>query len=277
LGGYNAQRCISISFLEERYSTYSFCLREAISGKVLTFLSDFLSIHDTEPLESTLRERLKDYFNPFITSQIHFALSVTNLGDSKPEYFYKIPVGATLPPGARNRDVQWRQINSLELLLDGLIGSTAIPVLFPPRNQYFDGGVLLNQPITPALFLRVPEPDILYVIIPTARALGEIGSVIEIGQTVMTTWISASLVSQLGRLRLRNRMRKDRTKGEPDERLPVCVIRPTSDLGVTLGVNLLSFGYKVDDLVSHGRRTAYEKLAQFDPDEENETTWYDSH
>jgi predicted acylesterase/phospholipase RssA len=154
------------------------------------------------------------------------------------------------------------------------MGSTALPVLFPPNGPYFDGGVLMNQPITPAILLN--EPDILYVVIPTAKALGRTDNIIEIGQTVLATWTVMSLIAQLDRLELRNRMRKDRREeGEPDERLPICVIRPPEDLTVTFGVNLLSFGLNVPEIVGAGKAAADEKLNRFDPTDPEEATWYD--
>ena len=146
VGGHSAQGRISLSNFEIRDVLFSSSSEgNNVQDKILSFLSRYRSIHDTTPLESTLRNGIGPYYSQFITSPIYFALSVTNLNDGKPEYFYKLPVGATLLPATHDRNVQWRQINSFELLLDGLIGSTALPVIFPPRNQYFDGGVLLTN------------------------------------------------------------------------------------------------------------------------------------
>ena len=118
----------------------------------------------------------------------------------------------------------WTEVRGLDHLVDALMGSTALPIMFPPNGSYFDGGVFLNQPITPAIQLR--EPDILYVVIPSSEALGRTGDVLAIAQTLTSTWISSSLTSQLDRLKLVNRMRGDRDA----RKLPVCVIRPPEDL-----------------------------------------------
>jgi len=125
---------------------------------------------------------------------------------------------------------------------------------------------MMNQPISPAVLMK--EPEVLYVVIPTPRTLGQTRNVMEIGQTVLSTWTTASLVSQLKRLRLVNGIRKD----AGIKRLPVCVIRPNLDLN-SFGVDLLSFGLNVSELVKDGREAAYAKLNKFDI--ENEETWYD--
>jgi len=234
-----------------------------------------LSIFNTAPLKETLRKKLSGYNGAFLQSPIYFAMSLTNLTLGKKEYFYKVPLGAPIPDRVqRNEGAIWTQVHGLEFLLDGLVGSTALPVVFPPQGPYFDGGVMLNQPITPALVLK--EPKILYVIIPNARALGRTGNMLEIGQTTLEAWTAASLLSQLGRLSLINKMRVDRTDdAEPDIRLPVCVIRPSEDLSVTCEAGLLSFGHRVRDLVNDGRTAAAEKLNRFNPNDPHESTWYD--
>jgi predicted acylesterase/phospholipase RssA len=249
-------------------------VRHGLLDSIIQFLSEYRSLHDTTVFKSTLRKILSGYYNQFAQSQTFFAVSVTNLGNGRREYFYKVPVGQSLPDAAKRNDALWEPVSGLELLLDALIGSTALPVLFPPNESYFDGGVLLNQPITPAILLR--EPDILYVVIPTARSLGRTDNVVEIGQTVLSTWISASLISQLSRLRVINQMRKDRRgENEPDQRLPICVIRPPEDLTAKFGVNLLSFGVKVRELVNDGKAAADERLNRFNPSDPTEATWYD--
>lgn len=246
-------------------------MRHGFLNSMLGFLSQYTSLHDTKPFKDTLRRILSGYYNDFAQSKTYFALSVTNLSNNRREYFFKVPVGASLPdaeargPGG----ALWEQVTGLELLLDALVGSTALPVLFPPNGPYFDGGVLLNQPITPAILLK--EPSVLYVVIPAARSLGRTDNLVEIGQTVLTTWTSASLVSQFGRLQIVNKMRKDRGS----DPLPICVIRPPEDLTAKFGVNLLSFGVNVSELVNDGRAAANEKLNRFNPTDPDEATWYD--
>lgn len=249
--------------------------RVGLINSIMDFLSKHNSVHDTTIFKATLRQILGEWYDSFSQSGTYFALSATNLTNNRREYFYKLPVGSVLPTEASTHDSElWQRINGLELLLDALVGSTALPILFPPHEGYFDGGVLLNQPITPVVMMK--EPDILYVVIPTARALGRTDNLVAIGQTVLATWTSASLISQLGRLRLINQMRKDRRReGEPDTRLPICVIRPPEDLTSKFGVNLLSFGSKVRELVNDGKAAAVGKLDQFNPTDPKETTWYD--
>jgi predicted acylesterase/phospholipase RssA len=247
-------------------------IRVGLIKGITDFLAQHKSVHDTTIFKTTLRNILDGWYNSFAQSGTYFALSVTNLANNRREYFYKVPGGSSIP--ADTKEVSWERITGLEILLDALVGSTALPILFPPHEQYFDGGVLLNQPITPVMELK--EPDILYIVIPTARALGRTHNMVAIGQTVLATWTSASLISQMGRLRLINQRRKDRRReGEPDERLPICVIRPPVDLTTKFGVDLLSFGSNVRELVNDGYTAASGKLDQFNPADPNETTWYD--
>lgn len=247
------------------------------SKAVSKFLRRHISWFDTAPLKQTLHAKLEGRFTQFSQSPIHFAMSVTNLTHKQREYFYKVPVGAELPRRATARqDVRWTRVASLDMLVDGLVGSTALPVLFPPHGPYFDGGVLQNQPITPALqlFEQGAEPDILYVAIPSSARLGRTDNLINISQTLISTWIEMSLDAQIGRLRLVNDMRGFRREhGEKDaKKIPVCVIRPENDLTERYDVGLLSFGLRVADLVGDGRNSANNRLNTFDPSKE--ATWY---
>ena len=154
------------------------------------------------------------------------------------------------------------QITGLEHLVQVLLGSTALPILFSPQYHFFDGGVLLNQPISPALelvssaALEAPPVDldnfVLYVIIPSSQALGAVGNLLEIGSTVINSWLSLSLVAQIRNVRLWNGIRT--LTG--DKQLRICVIRPPLDLTKTFGVSLLDFGKKVGALVNDGEQAA---------------------
>jgi predicted acylesterase/phospholipase RssA len=216
---------------------------------------DVSSILSNDPLLDTLTKILQGYFQNFLQSKVSCAISLTNLERGVGELYYKLPPGKLLPSGLDNN---WSQIRSLDILVRVLLGSTAIPILFPPHGSYFDGGVLLNQPISPAWALVCPDDSTpaaldlddftLYVIIPSSETLGATGNLIEIGSAVISTWLSLSLIDQINNIRLRNYIRQLRD----DKKLRLCVIRPDQDLTKHFGVSLLDFGKNVTALIQNG-------------------------
>lgn len=235
-----------------------------LPNTLMEVLSTDQSIFDTSPLVATLRAKLKGHFQNFRQSQIHFAVSVTNLTHNRREFFYKRPPGAAQVSGSQS--AHWTPVDGLDLLIDALVGSTALPILFPPWKGYFDGGVLLNQPITPAMHLQ--EPEVLYVVIPSAQALGGTASILEIGSTTLTAWLTMSLVTQIERIKLINKIRGF----TGDRKMVLCVVRPDQDLTRRFGVDLLSFGTSVNEMVQDGYVSAQQRLNLLDLG--NENTWY---
>jgi predicted acylesterase/phospholipase RssA len=230
---------------------------------LMQFLDGHNSLLDTSTLAGKLREIFPPHSQPFFQSRIRFVISLTDLSAGARRFFYKLPPGEKLPKDALVPELvtAWREIQSMEMLLQALMGTTALPVLFPPFEGLFDGGVLLNQPITPAYLLGALN---IYVLIPSPIALGRTNNLRAIGSTLLSRWLSASLLSQIESVRLRNRIRG--YTGDPKIRL--CVIRPQTELQC----GLLSFGAGVDALVADGERTARERLDRFDS--ANENTWY---
>jgi NTE family protein len=230
------------------------------------FLQEHRSLYDTTPLHQTLTRILDGYYHQFCQSQTRCALTVTNLTQNKKELFYKLPPGETLPDEALAGSLagSWQKILSLDMLVQALMGSTAIPILFPPFGVYFDGGVLLNQPITPAIALGALN---LFVVVPSSEALGATDNLLAIASTLATIWLSASMFAQLDNVRLRNRIREN----TGDTKIRLCMIRPPRDL-TRLGVTLLSFGKAVPEMVANGDMVARQRLDRFDPS--NDKTWY---
>jgi hypothetical protein len=241
-----------------------------------TTFDNISSVLSTDPLRLTLTNILQGYFSNFQQSKVYCAVSLTNLERGVGEIYYKLPPGELLP---RNIGENWNKISSLDILVQILLGSTAIPILFPPHGSYFDGGVLLNQPISPAWALICPgesspgssldlDSFTLYVIIPSSETLGATGNLIEIGSTVISTWLSLSLIDQIKNIRLRNYIRQL----SDDKKLRLCVIRPSQDLTNRFGVSLLDFGKNVASLIQNGAESASDRINLFDPADEN--TWY---
>lgn len=224
------------------------------------------SLLDTTALEATLQKILFPVYYQFEQSPIAFALSATRLDEGVPEIFYKLPPGIPLPPDVvTDRQRLWTNVSSLQFLLQALMGTTALPILFPPMQERFDGGVLMNQPITPAIELGARR---LYVFIPSSTGLGRTRNLLEIGETMLSTWLAVSLINQIERVKLRNFIREQ--TGDP--LLEICVIRPPLPLERVPGAGLLSFGEKVNELVENGKVSAEQRLLSFDP--RNQATWY---
>jgi predicted acylesterase/phospholipase RssA len=241
--------------------------RRGAQNAAFEFLSRQQSVFDTSPLVETLRRVLAEYDRPFEQSQVRLAVSATNLTLNRKQVFYKMPPQIPLPVNAPTADADWRGIGGIDFLVDALVGSTALPILFPPWTHFFDGGVMLNQPISPAL--RIFEPDILYVVIPSAESLGQTGNLLQLGSTLLTAWLRMSLDLQIARIKLINGQIRPATGRR---KIRLCVIRPSQDLERRFGVSLLQFGKRVDDLENSGFDAANSKIATFRDD--NEDTWY---
>jgi predicted acylesterase/phospholipase RssA len=249
--------------------------RLSIVEAITEFARKTTCIYSTAPFEKTLTKVLSGYYQNFVQSNVACVISLTNLTKAVGEIYYKLPVGESLNLANASN---WNRVTGLENLVQVLLGSTALPILFPPQYHFFDGGVLLNQPISPALDLictgdaQAPAVDlddfVLYVIIPSSEALGAVGNLLEIGSTVISSWLSLSLVAQIRNVRLRNRIRSLTN----DKQIRICVIRPPLDLTKTFGVSLLDFGKNVAELVSDGERAAYDRMNTFKSSVPG--TWY---
>jgi predicted acylesterase/phospholipase RssA len=242
-------------------------VRIGVQDAVFEFLSRQQSVFDASPLVDTLRRELRNYEQPFEQSSVRLAVSATNLTLNRKQVFYKMPPQICLPANAPRPDTDWRRIGGIDSLVDALVGSTALPILFSPWTHFFDGGIMLNQPISPAL--RIFKPDILYVIIPSAESLGQTGDLIQLGSTLLTVWLRMSLDLQIERIKLINNVIRPKTG---KRKIRLCVIRPSQDLGRRFGVSLLQFGKKVDELENAGFEAANLRIAIFRDD--NEVTWY---
>jgi predicted acylesterase/phospholipase RssA len=247
-------------------AAFGFVGGKGLVESTITQLKTVQSVFDTSPLESTLRRILLGREHEFLSSNLAFAISTTRLSDSEPELFYKTAFGAALPHEATaGKYKNWTQIRGLAQLLQALKGTSALPILFPPMEGRFDGGVLLNQPLAPAIRLGATH---LYVFIPSVVQFGDTRDIVAIGSTMLNTWLAMSLAAQIEQIKLRNEIRT--YTGDP--RLRVCVVRPPIDLSEVPGVGLLSFGIHVTQLIDLGRKSAEERLDRFDSS--NEQTWY---
>jgi predicted acylesterase/phospholipase RssA len=256
--------------------------RSALTGSLeplMKYARGKASVFDTRPLEKTLAKIFAGREGKFLGSPIWFAISLTNLTTKSKEMFFKTPPGEALPARfqqttlPKEQPPEWKPVTGYKILNQALMGTTALPILFPSFESYFDGGVLLNQPISPAIQImdHILDPDDdadrpvdIFVFIPDPESLGETKNLPAIAATVLTTWLSASLLSQIATVKWRNKLRSQAGKGA----IRLCVVRPSADF--TAG--LLDFGKDVSKLIDQGARDCAARLSRFDP--ANENTWY---
>lgn len=141
-------------------------IRNAFEGKK--------SIFDTAPMEGTLDRIFADEARSeaFSKAKSTLVVSTTRLADGESELLYRLKGRKrSLPASARKGRYAdaWTPVRSMTMLKQGLMGTAALPILFPPMEGRFDGGVLLNQPIAPAILLGA---RLIYVFIPNAESFG---------------------------------------------------------------------------------------------------------
>lgn len=223
------------------------------------------SIFHTEPLIKRIEAEFGDgkhgRFPSFRESHMSCVVAVTDLRLGRRVFYVK----RTQPHLALPQDGSWHEIDSSDKLQHALVASTALPVLFPPSmGGYFDGGILLNQPIQPALVLGAKT---IYVLIPNSTREGDTRSLMAIGSTLLSTWMASSFDAEIERIRGLNL-----TSGSAGDLIKLCVVRPGQDLAKACpGAGLLAFGSQVRELIEYGHRAADARLNDFHHDDPS--TW----
>jgi Patatin-like phospholipase len=238
-------------------------LRYGISAAVRKSLERHQSVFDSSPLRKTLETTFEGFKEKWTESKIRCVFSLTSLPDRQTHYFYKLPSGERLPDELEASNA-WKNIPSIGGVFAPLMGSTALPILFPPTANYFDGGVLLNEPVLSAL--KLCRPSILYIVTPSLETLLPVGSILEVGSTLLSAWLRMSLDYQIERIKLHNR------ENGYQRKYKVCVIRPAQDLTTKYAVTLLDFGKNVSQLIADGDAAAARRMSEFN--DENENSWY---
>jgi len=239
--------------------------RRCLSWAFNRMFAETISLLNTTPLERKLRDTFADHrWQHFFDSDVCFAISLTDLGRREKRIAYKAP--ADFKPPAR-RSSEWMRVEDLESLVAVLMGTTALPVLFPPYGNLFDGGILRNQPVGPAIDLG---GRLIYILIPQPEGPQQSGNnVVQTTSALLQTWLSMSLDWQIDLTKVRNQIARARPREKPTI---LCAVRPQSDLTEEYGVGLLSFGQNVDQLIRAGEQDADLRLDNFN--HEDEKTWY---
>lgn len=211
-------------------------------------LAGLQSVLDTSPLRTTLEKILQPLERAFLASDTRLAISVTDLSTTKRLFYYRADPAFRCPD---RESQEWRPISNIESLTTILIATTALPILFPSHQGLFDGGIMRNQPVGPVVDFGA---TLIYVLIPAPDVPRQAANVPQIVSALVRVWTSMSFDLQMDVIKTRNRVRK--AAGHPQIKL--CTVRPRGDLVEDYGVNLLSFGKRVAQLVDAGERDAYE-------------------
>jgi predicted acylesterase/phospholipase RssA len=218
----------------------------------------FHSILDAKPLEETLRQIFASRGATFFESETNFALAMTDLGLGRRVTLYRHGKSYRGPvPQSSVRRFAIELEENLEDLVDALMATCAIPLVFAPHEvrvwggqtlRCFDGGVLRNCPIGPAVEFGETK---IYVLIPSPESPRLASGVVDICQSLVETWVGASFESQLELVEHLNTARTSAGQ-EPIE---IVTIRPPLPLEV-YGVNQLSFGKNVATMIALGNEDA---------------------
>ncbi|MBF0242561.1 MAG: patatin-like phospholipase family protein [Desulfamplus sp.] len=110
--------------------------------KIFDFLANALfnrrlvPLMDTTPLKKMIQSAID--FNRLKQSKIEIVISAVNLNTALPEFF-----------------------NQHEITVDHIMASSAMPIIFSPQKigqvSYWDGGIMANTPILPALVYGADE------------------------------------------------------------------------------------------------------------------------
>lgn len=217
----------------------------------------FHSIFDATPLEATLRRIYADRSSTFFSSETNFALAMTDLTLGRRVTLYKRGKNYLGPvPQSTERRIALSLDDNIDGLIDALMATCAIPLVFSPHEvrlsghllRGFDGGVLRNCPIGPAVEFGETK---IYVLIPSPGAPRLAFGVVDICQTLVETWVASSFESQLELIAHLNEARKD----SGQDPIVVHTIRPAIPIEV-YGVNQLAFGKNVPRVLDLGREDA---------------------
>src|SRR2546428_1971545 len=218
----------------------SVAFRAAMKGSVLgaasAVVAGLKSVFDATPLDETLDRLLRPRWDNLPSFKGTIAIAVTNLSTNSKKYYY-------YPQNVVSPSQNWHPITSFEVLKEALLASTAIPIVFEPRNDEVDGGVLHNQPLAAADYLLPPGHPI-YVLVPQTDRLPTALDLAVLPGRLLQAWMSQGFKYELSRLAVRNIAAK--ALSEPLR--PVCLIRSAFDLEER-GSGLLKFGSAVDAIV----------------------------
>lgn len=214
-------------------------------------------VFDTAPLQRKLRSIMnEERTETFFRSRIKFAVSVSDLNEGSPRFYYSALGPIDINP---HEAPLWRAIGNEEDLLDVVMASASIPIIFKPTKGLVDGGVMQNQPVKAGLRM-VPPGGILYVLIPSVmRTVNEVRTLGEVAARLLDIWLGTPLERDIRDIEMIDLINKVQGRAE----VRVVVVTPISDLAAING-GLLGFGVEVEKLIERGRKDMDRLHAEMD-------------
>ncbi|GAB4050385.1 hypothetical protein GCM10028810_44780 [Spirosoma litoris] len=210
--------------------------------------------------------------NTINDSNFNLAITLTDVATSgKFVYYWLKDKKVNVPSDTFSKYIG---LNNKEELIESLIGSSSIPIAFPPNKYgYFDGGILNNNPLSVAEQLG---EKVIFVLVPSVSKDKRLinndiikrTGLLNIVNDLIDTWLITNLREVSYAIIEKNKIAK--LRGRPE--CKVCIIRPTNDF-LELNIGLLDFGKKVDELISNGYASANDRLSKFRLD--SSTTWFE--
>ncbi|MGI8575133.1 MAG: patatin-like phospholipase family protein [Egibacteraceae bacterium] len=214
-------------------------------------------LYDTAPLRRTLRSAL-DGERVVVAEDRVLIVSAVQIASGRLVRF-----ASAAPPEHRRGLARWEVT---ELDVDHLLASASLPLLFTPGRvdgtAYWDGGVLANTPLAPALAY---EPDAA-IIVTTAtfeRPAPEPRSLDEVAGMLIDTVQRFALDADLAHARSINALARAEPQATGKRALPLLLIDPR---GLELGDPLDFSRAHARELIARGHEVASEAIAEWRED-----------
>lgn len=145
-----------------------------------------------------LRQRLTS--EQLRASPIRVLFTATDLETGQARYFSNTPAEQlAADPGADPRFVA-EEVTSSDDLIRAVLASSALPIVYEPLPSagrlYTDGGIVVNQPIRPAIRLGA---DMLFLVLvePVRGRRGEVRTFVDVGLRALDILMAQNLVTDL--------------------------------------------------------------------------------
>ena len=181
---------------------------------------------DTKPMEKMLHDNLD--FKALKKSKIKIIITAVNMLTGHPEFF-----------------------NQSQIQLKHILASGAIPLLFPWQEingePYWDGGVMVNTPIAPALDFGADEIIVVLLSPVSHKKLAQPDTVLKAGEHLFEHLLAGSYQANLMNSKIKNNLQPK-----------IITLAPSKMLGFK---SLLSFSKaQANQLIEEGYNTALTQL-----------------
>ena len=220
---YNRRRMYKLNFLQ--FFAYLFSKR-AIKPLL-----------DTKPLKKMIQDNLN--FKALKNSKTEIIITAVNLITGHPEFF-----------------------NQKEITLKHILASSAMPILFPWQKingePYWDGGVMVNTPLAPALEFGADEIIVVLLSPVGHKKISQPDNVLTAGEHVFEHFLAGSYHANLRHYGFKKREYLSTAENDSTTKPRLFTLSPSKMLGFS---SLLNFSRtQADQLIAEGYNTAQKQL-----------------